>query len=408
VLFTIADLQPESGGPSRSVPAFCTALAQHGAEVEIVAMNYGANSPRPILPMSDLVRTRFVARTRGWAKRVKWTSGFADVVREICREWKPSIVHDTGLWLLTNHAAVGVARQQGLSVVVSPRGMLSGWALRYRGWKKHLAWHLYQKRDLQRAAMLHATSYAEVESLRAAGVARPIAVVPNGVELPEDGPQTTDYKTTMTAGSSDGSEVSPVKAEGRKILLYVGRLHPIKGLPDLVRAWAELRPQGWRVVIAGGDENSHQVKIESLVRQLCVEKDFEFAGPIKGNARWDLHRSANLFVLPSYSENFGLVVAEALACGVPVITTHATPWEELRTHRCGWWVETGPAALVSALREATSLNDEARRAMGHRGRQLIEQKYTWSAAAQKMMAVYEWMLQRGPKPECVIPTGDGR
>jgi len=155
-------------------------------------------------------------------------------------------------------------------------------------------------------------------------------------------------------------------------------------------------------VVAGVDEDSHQGEVESLVRQLCVEKDFEFAGPIEGNARWDLYRSANLFVLPSYSENFGLVVAEALACGVPVITTRATPWDELRTRRCGWWIETGSAAMVSALREATSLNDEDRRAMGHRGRQLIEQKYTWEVAAKQMLAVYGWILGQGSRPDHVI------
>jgi len=402
VLFTIADLQPESGGPSRTVPSFCSALAQLGVEVEILAMHYGANNPRPIQPTAEQVPTRFVACTRSWAKRVKWTPGFAVAARGVCREWKPDIVHDTGLWLLTNHAAVGVARQHGLPLVVSPRGMLSSWALHYKGWKKQVAWHLYQKRDLQRAEVLHATSHAEVESLRAAGLAQPIAVVPNGVDLPQYGPQTADNRTTMTADGSEGSEVSTVKAEGRKILLYVGRLHPIKGLPDLVRAWAELRPQGWRVVVAGVDEDSHQGEVESLVRQLCVEKDFEFAGPIEGNARWDLYRSANLFVLPSYSENFGLVVAEALACGVPVITTRATPWDELRTRRCGWWIETGSAAMVSALREATSLNDEDRRAMGHRGRQLIEQKYTWEVAAKQMLAVYGWILGQGSRPDHVI------
>jgi glycosyltransferase involved in cell wall biosynthesis len=182
----------------------------------------------------------------------------------------------------------------------------------------------------------------------------------------------------------------------------------VKGLQNLVQAWAAVKSEGWEVVLAGEDANGHQAELEAAIRAGGMEEDFKFIGLVDGKKKWELYRSADLFVLPSHTENFGLAVAEALACGVPVITTRATPWEELRTHRCGWWVETGPEALVGALREATSLSDEERRAMGQRGTKLIEQKYTWSAAAQKMIAVYEWMLERRPKPECVVPTEDGR
>jgi glycosyltransferase involved in cell wall biosynthesis len=115
-----------------------------------------------------------------------------------------------------------------------------------------------------------------------------------------------------------------------------------------------------------------------------------------------LYRSADLFVLPSHSENFGLVVAEALASGVPVITTRGTPWEELVAHRCGWWVEKTTDSLAEALRDAMSRTDEERREMGERGRQLIEQKYTWSSVAAQMKSVYEWVLGKAPKPECIV------
>jgi glycosyltransferase involved in cell wall biosynthesis len=109
-----------------------------------------------------------------------------------------------------------------------------------------------------------------------------------------------------------------------------------------------------------------------------------------------------LFVLPSHSENFGIVVAEALASGVPVITTRATPWEELVTHRCGWWTENGPEPLAAALRDALSRTDEERREMGRRGRQLVDQKYSWPGIAAQVHAVYRWMLGEGEKPECVV------
>jgi glycosyltransferase involved in cell wall biosynthesis len=193
--------------------------------------------------------------------------------------------------------------------------------------------------------------------------------------------------------------------------LFLGRIHPIKGLVNLVQAWAAvirnpefgIRNSGkWRVVIAGGDESGHLAEVKAEIRRLKVDSDFEFAGQVEGGAKWDLYRSADLFVLPSHSENFGIVIAEALACGVPVIASRGTPWAELETHRCGWWVDNRPEILAAALRDAMGRTDAERREMGRRGEKLVEINYTWPAAARKMLAVYQWMLGTSPRPECLV------
>jgi glycosyltransferase involved in cell wall biosynthesis len=300
-----------------------------------------------------------------------------------CLEFRPQILHDTGLWLSTNHAAAKVAAQLKLPRIISPRGMLSSWALRHKGGKKKLAWFLYQRRDLQDAQMLHATSSAEAEEFRAVGLGQPIAVVPNGVELPPPGQR-------------------PPRARGERTLLFLSRLHPKKGLLDMVKAWAAVKPSGWRAVIAGGDDGGHRAQVESLVRSLGLEKNFEFAGAVSDGAKWDYYRRADVFILPSHSENFGIVIAEALACGVPVIATRGTPWEELVTHRCGWWCGRGAENLAGALREAFASPDETRREMGLRGRTLVETRYAWPGIAARMVEVYRWMLERGQKPGCVL------
>lgn len=129
--------------------------------------------------------------------------------------------------------------------------------------------------------------------------------------------------------------------------------------------------------------------------------EFEFVGAVDGQEKTALCQSADLFVLPTFSENFGVVVAEALACGVPVITTTGAPWQILETHGCGWWVETGTDALVAALREATRTDSEVLRKMGERGRLYAEEAFGWSAIAENMLAVYRWMLGHGDLPECV-------
>jgi glycosyltransferase involved in cell wall biosynthesis len=381
VIFSIAGLHPESGGPSQTVPALAGALAAAGAAPEVVALHYGAGSRPPHLP-PVAVPVTFVPCASPWARRLQWTPNFASILEKRCRETAASILHDTGLWLLTNHAAARVSARLNLPRMVSPRGMLSGWALQHKNWKKGVAWSCYQRRDLATARVLHATSTAEVADIRAAGLTQPVAMIPNGVDLPPPPPE----------------NLAPAD---RRTLLFLGRIHPVKGLLDLVRAWARVRPAGWRVVVAGGDEMNHRAEVEAAVRAARLESDFRFIGPTENNAKWNCFRQADLFVLPSHSENFGLVVAEALACGVPVIATRGTPWEDLVAHRCGWWVPVGEEGLAEALREATALPPAQLVAMGRQGRALVENRYAWPKMAEHMLAVYAWMLGRGAMPGCV-------
>ncbi len=399
VLFAIAGLHPESGGPSRSVPALCEALGHHGVKVEVVSLDYGPGFGEPLIPSRAAAQTTLVSCSSALERCAQWTPRFKSAIRDRSRNGDVQLVHDTGLWLLTNHAVATVCREFRIPRIVSPRGMLSSWALRFKGLKKRIAWVLYQRRDLQCAQVLHATSPEEAREFRAVGLRQAIAVVPNGIEVP-------DLSQKPRAESKVPFALRPSPFASRsKVLLYLGRIHPIKGLPDLLCAWASVRPQGWRVVVAGRDEGCHQRELEALARQLHIENDFEFAGQVAGEARWELYRGADLFVLPSYSENFGLVVGEALACGVPVITTRATPWEELETHRCGWCIDVGAEHLALALGQAIGQTDEERREMGARGRQLVETRYSWLGVAEQMHAVYCWALGQGPKPDCVVSDG---
>jgi len=382
VVFTIAGLTPGSGGPSRTVPALCSALADQRLNVELVTLDYGKRFGSPLTP-PEPVRTSFVPCHRPLTQTMKWSPLFSSVLRKRCHEMPAHVLHDTGLWLPTNHAAATIARELNLAFIISPRGMLASWAINYKGWKKRIAWFLYQKRDLEAAQVLHATSREEVRGFRNSGLLQPVALVPNGVDCP-------DWQ-------------EPPSRQGQtRTVLFLSRIHPVKGLLNLVQAWALVRPKGWRVVVAGEDENGHQRDVENAIHQHQLEKDFDFQGPADGARKWDLYRSADVFVLPSHTENFGLVVAEALACGLPVITTKGTSWEQLVTSRSGWWVQIGAESLAAALSEATSLTDDERREMGRRGRKLVETQYAWHLIAARMCAVYQWMLGKGPKPDCVV------
>ncbi|KAF0242040.1 MAG: hypothetical protein FD180_4127, partial [Planctomycetota bacterium] len=190
-------------------------------------------------------------------------------------------------------------------------------------------------------------------------------------------------------------------AEGPRTALFLGRLVPNKGLADLVEAWAALRPRGWRVRVAGPDDAGHMVEIRAQAARSGVERDFEFTGTLEEDAKWRALEEADLFVLPTRGENFGMSIAEALAAGVPVITTRGAPWPGIAERRCGWWIDHGPGPLEVALREAVGLTAVERAEMGRRGRTLAQEQFGWSAVAENLVRLYAWAAGRGVLPEFV-------
>ncbi len=374
-----------AGGPTFSVAALCEATAIAGALQCLFTVQAPAGEAEHI-PNPDLVET---VRVRGFhfqRLRLLWSPSFKAALRSFCLEHGVHVIQSHEIWTQPNHVAVVVARELGLPLVVSTHGMLEPWAWRYHAWKKRPAWWLWQFRDLSAAAALRATAQQEVRALRTLGLRNPIALIPNGVDLPQ---------------VSERSEIRMQKSNVRTAL-FLSRIHPKKGLLNLVAAWRQARPGGWRMVVCGPDECGHTGQVKQAVAEAGLAGEFDFKPPVYGLEKEALYASADLFVLPTFSENFGIAIAEALAAGVPVITTTETPWEELRERRCGWWIDLGIASLAAALREATSLSDQERGEMGRRGRRLVEEKYSWPQIGRDMLAVYQWVLGQGPRPAFVV------
>jgi glycosyltransferase involved in cell wall biosynthesis len=183
-------------------------------------------------------------------------------------------------------------------------------------------------------------------------------------------------------------------------VLFLSRIAPAKGLLNLINAWKQVCAEGWRLQIAGPNEDGHLAEVLARVKQADVGDSVEYIGVMDGEAKRQLYLCADIFVLPTFTENFGVVVAEALAHGLPVITTRGAPWADLETFDCGWWVDIGVGPLVLALREAMALSDDERCAMGARGR-VYAQRYDWGGIAHQMVDVYRWVLGQGPQPSCV-------
>ena len=287
---------------------------------------------------------------------------------------KPALIHLHGIWAPQIHVAVKVAQKLGIPYIQSPRGMLDPWAMAQKRWKKAIAWWFYQRADLKRARAFHVTAQAEADHVRGWGFRQPVWVVPNGVVVPEvlpERPPVTDVKTA----------------------LFLSRLHPGKGLMTLAEAWGCIRPNGWRMRVVGFDGYGERARVEARLKALGILQDWIFEEPLDDVRKWEVFRSADLFVHPSVSENFGISIAEALYAGLPTIATTGAPWQELQTHRCGWWIEPNSVdALEAALREAFGLSDAERVVMGDRAHRLILQNYLWPIIGRRMSEAYRTLL----------------
>jgi len=245
--------------------------------------------------------------------------------------------------------------------------------------KKQLYLNLIERANLNHAKVLHFTADLERQEVQSLNLHAPNVVIPLGLNLP---------KLPETIASPQQPHTA----------LFLSRLHLKKGIENLLEAWESLNPDNWQLVIAGSGDEQYVKTIVSKIETLESKRSIKLVGAIEGEAKWNLYRRSDLFVLPTFSENFGIVVAEALGCGVPVITTKGAPWSDLVTYDCGWWIDVGLDPLIVALKQAMALSCQDRQAMGQRGRTLIEQHYSWQQTAHKLREVYDAILNDRPIP----------
>jgi glycosyltransferase involved in cell wall biosynthesis len=357
--------KPAYGGPALSVAMLANELAVAGVEVGVWAPDQSA-------PDAPQLREPMVRRLRGNSQQAVADFGQID------------ILHDNGLWWPHNHGLSALAKLRSISRIVSARGMLEPWARAHKAWKKRLAWALYQRRDLACAAAHHATSEQEATNLRALSLGVRVATIPNGVDIPSD-------EELIAARNSR-------RPPHTRTALFMGRLYPVKGLPMLVDAWAQARPEGWRLVLAGPDQAGHRAEIERRIAAHRLKSVVQFLGPIHPADRLRTYADADLFILPSHSESFGMAVGEAFAHGLPVLTTTGVPWPQIEGDRLGWRVAPTVESIRDALIEATECDEVALDDMGARGRELVRTRYGWPAAAKAMIGLYQSALETHHSP----------
>ena len=360
VMHVLTSISNESAGPSHSVPALCSALNENGCDVTLYVLGNVPNK-KFNFKIESFSYNRFLGKLLGHSSAMKIA---------LIKDAKHfDIIHSHMLWKGPNYYCGDAARKNNKPLIIAPRGTVSKWALEHSKWKKKIVMALWQKKALQQTEKFHVTSMQERNEVAGLGFCpERVFEVPNGVTIPQ---------------------VLSVK-QRKKRIVFLSRIHEKKGVDILLHAWSglyQLFPE-WELGIVGPVDNDYADKMKSLATHLGCER-VSFTGELTGVDKDKYLQESLLFVLPTHSENFGMVVAEALANGVPVICSKGAPWERLNEKKAGWWIDIGIEPLKSALVNALSNDHERLIEMGKNGRGWMKDEFSWNSVAKRIIVEYK-------------------
>lgn len=376
-LFT-SSIDKNNGGPSRSVPILAKGLSLVGVDTTL----FTCSSPK--------MNTHLLDNSEVTLRVVSPKISFDELEKEILLG-NYDIIHGQNLWDPLYCKMAKIARKHNIPYMMTPRGCLEPWAYQGQGFaknlKKKIAMLLYQKRDLQKAACILATAPMEADNIRDLGIKSPIAIIPNGIDVSEYKCRTIESKPSV-----------------KKQVLFLSRIHQKKGIEFLINAWVLLKEKypDWNVVIAGNGEESYINQLNTIISDNGLDDCITIVPPVFGETKHRLYCESSLFVLPTYSENFGMVIAEAMSCGVPCITTNGTPWQELNENNLGWCIDLSQENLLHAISAAIDLGQDVLFDMGQRCSQHIYNTYQFTEVALKNKYVYEWIVNNRKKPNYIV------
>lgn len=371
ILSFISSLDLSSGGPSRSVPLLAKGLAELGVNITLMTIR------------SESMNTHALEGTTAKLKVLEPSFSKKEIAKYLAEE-KFELIQIQSMWEWPYHKVMAEARKQCIPYIITPRGMLEPWSLSQKKWKKKLAWWLYQRNDVQKSVCVFTTAKMEADHISNLGITTSRAVIPNGIE--------TDSYPCKTS-------IDVVK----KQVLFLSRVHVKKGIELLFEAWKRIHTdyQDWQLLVIGNGETEYIHSLENRVESLGLKDSIKILPPVFGNDKIRLYQESALFCLPSYSENFGMVIAEAMSCGTPVITTTNCPWIILNDTKTGWCIDLSVDNLEYALREALTMSSAELYDMGQKASRLVYDNFDYRCVARKTLCLYKWLLGGGEKPEFV-------
>lgn len=376
------------GGPTESTHRLCLAMLAAGVQIRVLTTDIGQVAEMPRAPAGQWVQYEGIP-VKYCRRRWPGTLSRSFVANLPGALQHADIAHVTGTFSFTALASALACILLRKPFVLSPRGTLEPWSLAHKRWKKAPALE-FLRPLLNRASAIHATSEKEAKAIIALGLAPPVVVIPNGVDL--------------SAASSDNSKRSEAWrhrlgiAQNAPFLLVLGRMHYVKGIDIALEAFVAIGAR-WPnavLVLAGPDSEGYGARMDVLARQLGISSTVRRLGYVGGTEKYQLLAEADLLLLPSRQENFGNVVVEALSVGTPVVASRNTPWKELEDQDCGRWVDFDARSLAASVTDLLGAPDR-RRGMGERGRALVSRKYAWNSIAHSMRRVYRACIS-GERP----------
>lgn len=369
-IFHVVESLFKFGGANVACVDFLVRQYEKGHEVALFSTASENEEDNIIIPKNVKL---YLASRKRIGCRMSYIKNLDTLMNEAIQSFNPDIVHVHALWDPLVHKAIEIAYKRNIKIIHSPHGMLTPWALNNKKYKKKLAWFLYQKRDLCKVSAFHVTCDDERNDIIRLGFKQDVAVIPLGIDLPHI------EENSVTSSNS---------------ILFMSRIHPKKGLLNLVHAWDKIRKDGWKIIICGPDDDNHLAVVKEEVTRVNLSDSFVFKGSVAGEEKDRLLRTCDLFVLPTHSENFGIVVLEALAYGMPVITTVGAPWKNIEKYNAGWWIEIGVDPLIKALNEFLSLSENERKKIGQNAIVLAEKEYSWEVVINKLVSVYSKLIAK--------------
>lgn len=359
----------EDGGTSMYMQLLSDSLGQ------LVEMHIVAHRAQHELPVRHAIMHYLSKSWKVWSVRAEYL--------RLLDEIRPDVVHVNCCWQPYFAYAALWAKEAGYRVVLSPHGMLEPWIVRRHYWMRKVPSLLaYQQKALYAADIVHATAESERRNLE--GISQYCGLLSDW------------HPKVQVIGNGIDTRNIGIKSSWQKShrILFLSRVHPKKGIDMLLQAFAELQNdngplKGYILQIAGEGDDDLLDRLKSLSNDLGLGKRVEWLGGIYGEQKWALMREADLFVLPTHSENFGIVVAEALAVGTPVLTTKGTPWTMLDAYHCGWCTDISTEAIKEGLRSFAQLSATELQQMGEQGRKLIEANYDTGRIAGEFVKMYE-------------------
>lgn len=388
ILHVIPSISPTKGGPTQEVLGMVSSLRSAGVEAEIVTTD-DDGSERLNVPLNQRVNYSdvpvwFLPRFNPPLKEFLFSADLTDWLYQHAGEYH--LFHNHYLFCYAPTCAAAIARQRKIPYIISTNGQLAATALAQNRLKKQIYSLLFERRNLSKAAAIHCTSAVEIHDLHNFGIETPGFVLPIGI----------NEQPLLTSAKEKLHEIYQIPAQ-TPVILFLGRLNSYKRPDLLIQSLSQVATAKlpFHLILAGSGETGYIHKLKHLIDSENLASQISFVGFVSGDEKNLLLQGSDLCVTPSFSENFGIAIVEAMGAGLPVIVTSGVQLaREISEAQAGLVVAGNPIPLAQAITQLLT-SPKLRYDLGINGKKLVKSKYSWTIISEKLISIYSTIIEGG-------------